>query len=161
MNEAGRIAPLLRALGGACVRLLAIAAPAYILITAATFLWGREEILVWTLKVSTFFIYVSLPFFFIARIRFGRALRKSDPQLAERLGLFGHLELDGAKTLTASGAMLGFLLRRDYRSLPDPVLRRLATWYAVVNGVGIVFAAAMFGSVLVIISAGLGLFSEH
>ena len=134
--------------------------PAYSVIAAFTVLWGSPESLGWTLKVSALLMYATAPFYIIARIRFGRAVRRSDPQLAESLGFFGRLELDGVKSLTAVNTLQGFLWRRDYRNMQDPVLRRLAAWYAAATGVAMIFATAMAGSVFVIVSIGLGFLPE-
>ncbi len=159
MTNAERIVPLLKALARTGVRMLAVTA-AYTVIAAVTVLWGSEDTLAWALKVSMVLLYVTMPFYILARIRFGRALRNHDPQLADRLGFFGRLEWDGAKNLTANHTLLDYLWRRDYQSLPDSAVRRRAAQYAMATGVGAVFAAAMIGSALVIVSIGLGFLPE-
>jgi hypothetical protein len=113
-----------------------------------------------TLEVSMLFSYGALPFVIVTRIRFGRALRNSDPPLADRLGLWGRLEWDGAKNLEAINTLVGFLWRRDYRNLPDPLVRRWAARYACAYGFGTLFAAAMIASALVIVSIALGFLPE-
>jgi len=160
VNNEKLIAPLAKALARSGVRILAIVAAAYTVIAAVTLLWGGEETLAWTMKVSMLLFFVAFPLVVLTRIRFGRALRNSDPLLADRLGLFGRLEWDGAKNLAAINALIGFLWRRDYRNMQDPVLRRLAAWYACAYGFGMMFASAMIASVLVIVSIALGLLPE-
>lgn len=152
-----RATPLIRTLSRAAARMFAAVTLAYTLIATITVLSKSEDLLAWICIVSTVAFILSLPALLITKVRFRRRVRRADTALAERLGFFEHLKWDATRRLAGTEAFIGLILRGEFRRFDDHSLRNATVGYAIAYCASAALAAAMVGSLLVIISLALSL----
>jgi len=130
-----------------------------VLVVVGTLLPNRD-VLGWTMTIGALAAFALFPVYVVTRGRFGRLLRRDDPQLAEQLGLSQKTDWDGARKLAGVEALNSFLKKGSHRNFTREDLRFAAELYLWVTRAGIVLATVAIGSVPAAVAVAV-LWGQH
>src|SRR5437879_6699666 len=99
----------------------------------------NRNVLAWTIAVCTIASFALLPIYALARMRFGRLLRKYEPQLAEQFGMGSKFEQNGIRSLSSVEALDAFLDAGKHRDFNNENLKRAATLFRWTVRIGVAF----------------------
>jgi hypothetical protein len=133
-------------------RRVAIAFTPFVLIGV---IMPNRNVLAWTIGVCITASFALLPVYALARMRFGRLLRKYEPHLAEQFGMGSKFEQNGIRSLLSVEAVDAFLNAGKHRDFNNENLKRAATFFLWTVRIGIAFASAMLGSVLAAVAVAV------
>jgi len=148
MQIAARSSPqeLIRAIARALLRVRVRLFAAFAALLVIAILLPNRNLLGWILMIGALATFAIFPVYVLARTRFGRLLRRDDPQLAVQLGLGEKVDWNGARNLASVEALNAFFKRSGQREFPRKDLRLAAELYLWTTRIGIALASATVGS---------------